>query len=828
MQPPTLPRTLILDYYDSYTNNLLCLFTQLYSDAEVLNKVVVIKADKYTWSDFQEQVLPNIDCVILSPGPGRPDNPSDIGFGLDLLRSHPVPILGVCLGHQAIGVAFGAKIINTPRITHGHVVSVSPVIPSKGLFDSPFWQLSGKENDFEVVVYNSLTVDPSTVPDELEVTAWSVPTSDRPSTAQGLRHREHPIWGVQYHPESISSTRGSALLQSFLAKVNQFHSSPTSFPALPSQIVASCAYRVSAASKSRPSSALPTPPITPSASRAPSQRGFRRGGLSISEKRMGDLGKQLRTQDVFESLIRQNRGSRKGKEKAIGEFWLDGQTPTRSTTTSLATPSFLLSYSLSTRTVTLHRPSLPPSQLILSDATTFWDWFSAGSQSLTSSLSATSSQGFMGGWVGYFGYEMKMESLQGYQRAPRVDRSDGLVEEVDACWGWVDCLTERTSEGQWIARGVLRDEGVPLEGKNDEDDEDVSMLDWLRSHEVSLGASRQRWEDYIESIKDVFSNSSSDHAKPASSFPTFRPNATGSDYRKRIDACREAIRQGESYELTLTTRFSSSCHPSLDPYSLYLRLRTFNPAYYSTYLHFPTLITPRGKGLSVLSSSPERFLKIDKSRRVEMMPIKGTRARVKPGQCVCTPKTGCEGQDKGSEACVEEGKRVDERIGEELRLDQKERAENLMIVDLIRSDLLSCCTPSTVSVPKLIALESYGVHNLVTTVQGTLAANVGSVECVRRCFPPGSMTGAPKLRSVQMLDDFESEKRRGIYSGCLGYFSIDGVSDLSVVIRTIVAEGEQLSIGAGGAITWLSDRDKEWEEVLTKVGSVVGKVDDVQ
>ncbi|WWC90289.1 uncharacterized protein L201_005222 [Kwoniella dendrophila CBS 6074] len=816
MQPPTLPRTLILDYYDSYTNNLLCLFTQLYSDAEVLQKVVVIKADKYTWSEFQEHVLPNIDCVILSPGPGRPDNPSDIGFALDLLRSHAVPILGVCLGHQAIGVAFGAKIINIPKITHGHVVSIAPITRANGLFGSPFWQSSGREDKFQVVVYNSLTVDPNSIPDELEVTAWSVSTNDRPSTVQGLRHKEYPIWGVQYHPESISSTRGSALLQSFLAKVNETNSAQSVYPPLPAHIISSCAYRVSAIARSRPStrpsSALPTPPVTPSPSRAPSRIGSRRNGLKLQEKRLGDIGKELRTQNVFESLVKENRaGSRKGKEKAIGEIWLDGQTPTRSTTTSLATPSFLLSYSLSSRTVTLHRSSLPPSHLSLSDHTTFWDWFSAASHVITSSLATSPAEGWRGGWVGYFGYEMKAESLQGYKRPARAERGENTVEEVDACWGWVDRLTERTSDGEWIVRGITKEGDLQLDLASEDDDDDISMINWLRSHDITFGASQEKWSEYSQSVKDVLNNPSTNAITSASAFPTFRPNATGSDYRQRIDACREAIRQGESYELTLTTKFSASTsslpqEEQLDPYSLYLRLRTFNPAYYSTYLNFPTIATSRGQGLSILSSSPERFLKIDKNRRVEMMPIKGTRARVKPGQC----------------------KRVDEMIGEELRTDLKERAENLMIVDLIRSDLLSCCTPSTVSVPKLIALESYGVHNLVTTVQGTLAENVGSVECVRRCFPPGSMTGAPKLRSVQMLDDFESEKRRGIYSGCLGYFSVDGVSDLSVVIRTIVAEGNQLSIGAGGAITWLSNRDSEWEEVLTKVGSVVGKLDHVQ
>ncbi|WVQ82863.1 hypothetical protein IAT38_004998 [Cryptococcus sp. DSM 104549] len=805
MSPPPLPRTLILDYYDSYTNNLVTLFTQIYSDEEVLKKVVVVKADKYTWAEFQEHVLPHIDCVILSPGPGRPDNPVDIGFALDLLRQHSVPVLGVCLGHQAIGVAFGGKIINTPKITHGHVVKIAPTKPAIGLFASPFWDSLASEQ-FEVVVYNSLAVEPESLPDELEVTAWSVPAPDRPSSIQGLRHKTYPIWGVQYHPESISSTRGASLLQAFLHEVSIHHKHPSTFPALSPSIVASCAYRVVSTSS--------TPSEQPGATLIPNGSGHK--PLSAVQEQFGDLGVELKTQDVFERLVR--IPSRKGKEKAVGEVWLDGQTPTRATTTSLASPSFLLTYSLTTRTVTLQRPSSPPATLTLPESTTFWDWFSAGQDAITSSLSSDGEKwtgGWRGGWVGWFAYEMKEESLSGYKRRALGEG----VEDVDACWGWADGFLERAQDGKWTARGIARQEGSAGSGGGDD------MLGWLGKQGVTIGMSDEWWAAYLAEVHTVLqSPSSSPLTTPAPAFPTFHPRGSGTDYHRKIDECREAIHQGESYELTLTTRFAASA-PSLDPYALYLRLRTFNPAYYSTYMYFPGVVTPRGEGLSVLSSSPERFLKIDGERRVEMMPIKGTRARVKAGECVCSEGVGCEGKEKGGAVCVEEAKREDARRGDELQNDLKERAENLMIVDLIRSDLLSCCIPSTVTVPKLIALESYGVHNLVTTVQGTLADNVGSVEAVRRCFPPGSMTGAPKLRSVQLLDGFEDHERRGIYSGALGYISVDGISDLSVVIRTIIVEGHNLSIGAGGAITWLSDPAKEWDEVLTKVKSVVGALD---
>ncbi|WVQ87592.1 hypothetical protein IAS59_001318 [Cryptococcus gattii] len=764
------------------TNNLVTLLTRTYGDADVLEKLVVVKADKYTWDEFQRLVLPNIDCVILSPGPGRPDNPADIGFALQLLRLHPLPILGVCLGHQAIGVAFGGKIINTPKITHGHVIPVAPVQPPTGLFTSPLFDADGK-TQFDVVVYNSLTVDPITLPQDLEVTAWSIPSPDRPASIQGLRHRLYPIWGVQYHPESISSTCGSSLLVSFLDEVHKINNQPTSYPSLLPSIVSSCAYRVVKAGSTTTSH---EPSLTVPASSSK---------LKKVNKAFDGLGKGLATEDVFQRLRK--------REKAVAEIWLDGQTPTRPSTSSLASPSFLLTYSLTTRTVTLHRAGFSPSTLPLPEDITFWEWFSAGQEAITRNLHSDLEprmSGWRGGWVGWFAYEMKEESLTGYRRR---ERGEG-EEKVDACWGWTDRFLERTPEEEWVARGVIRQGADQLDGIKD-----CEMLGWLQKKGIVLGATEDEWENYIQSVSNILDTAGE---SPASSpLPKFHPFSSGDAYQKQIDACREAIRQGESYELTLTTSFSST-PSSFDPFALYLHLRKFNPAYYSTYMSFPTLSTSslhggsEMQGITILSSSPERFLKINSSRQVEMMPIKGTRARVKDGQW----------------------RREDERRGRELVEDVKERAENLMIVDLIRSDLLSCCIPSTVTVPKLIALESYGVHNLVTTVQGALADNVGSVEAVKRCFPPGSMTGAPKLRSVQLLDGFENHQRRGIYSGALGYFSVDGVTDLSVVIRTIVVEDNRLSIGAGGAITWLSDREKEWDEVLTKVKSVVGTMDNVE
>ena len=230
-----------------------------------------------------------------------------------------------------------------------------------------------------------------------------------------------------------------------------------------------------------------------------------------------------------------------------------------------------------------------------------------------------------------------------------------------------------------------------------------------------------------------------------------------------------------------------------------------------------------------------------------MKPIKGTVRRPKiPNPCphgtMLSPVCGhCEASVKAQ----------DKQLARILYHDVKERAENLMIVDLIRNDLTKFCDPNSVCVPHLMAIETYAhIHQMVTTVCGQLRDDIGAITALDRCFPPGSMTGAPKLRTVQLLESLETEQKpqqqqqkgsgtvgnsssniggsrvpypRGIYSGCIGYISAHGgQSDWSVVIRTFVVDhhGERLSAGAGGALTILSDPEKEWEEVLVKFGSV--------
>lgn len=250
------------------------------------------------------------------------------------------------------------------------------------------------------------------------------------------------------------------------------------------------------------------------------------------------------------------------------------------------------------------------------------------------------------------------------------------------------------------------------------------------------------------------------------------------DYLGCIAAAQELLRAGESYEVCLTDTYTAPAAGSV-----YRELRKHNPAPYAAHLVFD--------GVEVASASPERFLTV-RGRDVEAKPIKGTIAA---------------DQDPA------------------LLDDDKTRAENLMIVDLLRNDLSRVCEPGTVRVPALMQVETYAtVHQLVSTITGRLREGRTAVDAVRATFPPGSMTGAPKLRTCEIIDGLETSPR-GVYSGALGYFGFGGQADLSVVIRTAVRAGNTVTVGAGGAIVLASDPESELAERNLKAQSVLGAWD---
>ena len=254
-----------------------------------------------------------------------------------------------------------------------------------------------------------------------------------------------------------------------------------------------------------------------------------------------------------------------------------------------------------------------------------------------------------------------------------------------------------------------------------------------------------------------------------------------SKYNESINSCLNEIRNGESYELCLTNQVSIDL--DLDPMHLYLTLRKVNPAPYAGFLRFDDF--------SILSSSPEQFLKLFNNRAITTKPIKGT--------------------------ILKSNDYVQDLINiMHLQNNQKDRAENLMIVDLLRNDLGRVCEVGSVCVPKLMDVESYEtLHQLVSTVKGKVKQNFNIIDVIKATFPGGSITGAPKVRTMEIIDELESVPREA-YTGSLGYLSLNGESELNILIRTAIINNNRITVGAGGAITSLSDPTGEYNEVLLK------------
>ena len=355
-----------------------------------------------------------------------------------------------------------------------------------------------------------------------------------------------------------------------------------------------------------------------------------------------------------------------------------------------------------------------------------------------------------GGFVGYFGYEVK-----------------------------ADCGSPLRHHSPWPdAQFILSDR--------------LLVFDHLEGHTYAVclahsEADARPWmERTVRELKALAPLSAPSGSAAATEFTPWRER---SRYLDDIAACKREIAAGESYEICLTNELRSS--DQVDPLTVYRELRRRNPAPHAAFLRFGRM--------SILSSSPERFLNIDRDGWIEAKPIKGTAPR-------------------GATAAE------DDRIRDTLATSEKTRAENLMIVDLLRNDLGAVSELGSVSVPKLMDVETYRtLHQLVSTIRGRRREDVSPVECIRAAFPPGSMTGAPKLRTMDIIDRLE-ERPRGVYSGAIGFLGLNQAVDLSVVIRTLVADPAGCSIGAGGAIVAQSVPEEEHDETLLKARALLEAV----
>ena len=280
-----------------------------------------------------------------------------------------------------------------------------------------------------------------------------------------------------------------------------------------------------------------------------------------------------------------------------------------------------------------------------------------------------------------------------------------------------------------------------------------------------------------------FTDSTHDQAFTLES--AFQTSITNADYSTAFDRIQDYILSGDTYEVNLTQEFT--CRYSGSCWSAYKHLRKISPAPYSAYIRHPDI--------NILSHSPERFIKVT-DRKVETHPIKGTRPRgANPAE--------------------------DQAHAKELLSSIKDQAENLMIVDLLRNDLGKVCKTGSIQVPRLFGLETYAnVHHMVSTVTGELADDHSLLELMESAFPGGSVTGAPKIRSMQIIRELEASARN-VYCGSIGYISCNGNMDTSITIRTLVADQNTLHCWGGGAIVADSDCQQEYQESVTKVKNLM-------
>jgi len=320
----------------------------------------------------------------------------------------------------------------------------------------------------------------------------------------------------------------------------------------------------------------------------------------------------------------------------------------------------------------------------------------------------------------------------------------------------------------------------------------VGLYDWAvvvdhderRSWMVGRGRDEQTFAEWDRRIEQLASSAPRARA-PLEVLSDVHSNLDRPAYGAAFDKIKRHISAGDCYQVNLTQRFSARVRGS--SWSAYERLRASSPAPYSAYLNVPD-----GQ---VMSSSPERFLRVANGRAITQ-PIKGTRPR------------------RGNAA-------EDAALAEELRRSGKDRAENVMIVDLLRNDLGKSCVPGSVRATKMFDVESFAnVHHLVSTIEGVPDSGRHALDLLRDCFPGGSITGAPKVRAMQIIEECEPH-RRGVYCGAIGYVGFDGRMDTNIAIRTLVRSNDQLYAWAGGGIVADSDVDSEYQESLDKASGLL-------
>ncbi|TMW66040.1 hypothetical protein Poli38472_003805 [Pythium oligandrum] len=783
MKTLAMPRvlSLLIDNYDSYTYNIFQMLAEINGLAPV-----VIKNDDFqghwpsAWAAFlrqatkiaQEHALNDpVEAriaynVVISPGPGHPAVPADFGMCADAIRSSTVPVLGVCLGHQGLATVYGGDVVNAPEVMHGRT---SAVRFDSGVESKLFAHVP---DGFEVVRYHSLTVSTKNLPPELQVTAC---TDD--GVVMAMQHRTKPQYGVQFHPEAVCSTFGYQLFQNF--RDITLNDPPTK-----------CLLQHS-------DRAVSTSGVVPLDATTEGDSEFK----VVIDRVATGLASLDFAQFVFDELFRE----------APRSFWLDSSNYSPSPTVTGQTSrfsymgddsgplSYCVEYSVLDNELRLDGVAQESSEHrdmrghLRAQLQRFQSHCVVDHRTNEQLGDDVFPFNFRGGFVGYFGYELLENGLEDPE-----DASASVLREA---------MKQKKAKGDYVpdASFIFADRTLVF----DHVDECVYTMSISSSvHQASSQEWHTTMATRLTEVRDRFT-AGTGISTPAPVHTqvnvVFHPSRPRSQYISDIHEVLRQIHDGETYEVCLTNQLRAEVAIQ-DPLALYHLLRRRNPAPYAAFYRsnpgcVSSSASPSGmtRSYAVCSSSPERFLSISRDGWMESKPIKGTRRR---------------GHDAAE----------DDAIRDELATCMKDRAENMMIADLVRNDFGRVAQIGSVHVPKLMSVESYAtVHQLVTTVRALRSPEADVVDVLEATFPGGSMTGAPKKRTMQLIRQLERHPR-GVYSGALGFLSVDGSCDLNIIIRTAVITESSVTLGSGGAIVALSDQDEEYDEMLLKTRALVAAV----
>jgi para-aminobenzoate synthetase len=859
-------RILFLDAYDSFTNNIVSLLTNLLQvDVFVLPiDDPSLDPNSATFDyDFRRE-LSRYSAVVCGPGPGSPGVDADVGLMKHVWRlrgADLVPVLGICLGFQSLVESFGGSVRRLRRGLHGMVREIE----HRGGMGSGSERESGSDGfeadiftgvaPFKATAYHSLCADigQDSVPDgdwassrwratdarcpDLVPLAWAMEDrgyNEKERILMAVRHRTKPFWGLQYHPESVCTDgAGHAVMQNWFREAIRWNGARSRALSDDGGLLARKAQRPSLLSEIRSSSSGGDKDWNGSAW-AEGDTGLATFGLNSGyHSRAISLPPNVTVPDVVEIL-----GSRDGEhiilDSANSDPLANGAKNGRGRYSIIALgveQSVRIEHQAGKDFATARLPSFNgvdiahAERVSLASDESIWHVLSGFLQRRRIGLGLAGGAGnhFRGGFMGYVTYEMGLHGI-GVQMAR--DRSHDRPDVFLV----------------WVTRSIVIDHVQGLLHIQELHRSRARADAWIQGVVSKLQSSHLWQHDCCKSGQT--GSQIKDSIPINGKFPGLAEILVpeSNDYERKVRECQEYIAAGESYELCLTDQTTitrprrrssvvaakARSQPDRLPsaWQLYRSLRLRQPAPFASYLRIGCA--------TLISSSPERFLEYTAEGLCSMRPMKGT---VRKSDTVSTLTQA-----------------------ETILHVPKEEAENLMIVDLVRHDLHGVCGPGNVTVPHLMKVEEYAsVFQMITVVNGQLPQpRVGregerytGFDVLAASLPPGSMTGAPKKRSCEILQEIEGGRERGLYSGVVGYMDVTGKGDWSVTIRSLFRWDDEAEIGvphssssptvvdrngglvkdfvrevwrigAGGAVTILSTPEGEREEMFTKLAGPLG------